>query len=168
MAAPQLAVINVEVPAALAEQVRAVLPGYDGIGPWSGDGLMVTTARTDEVPLADLLRDLPPLVAEVSLAREPIAGADLLRWIELAGTDRATVTWWLPGWPALPQLDLLEQRKHAHVQLTLNTRDIDELHPAPDHTVYVHVGGREEEQRRASWLAAQIGHAVIGQPEWGW
>ena len=152
MAAPQLAVINVEVPAALAEQVRALLPGYDGIGPWSGDGLMVTTARTDEVPLADLLRDLPPLVAEVSLA----------------GTDRATVTWWLPGWPALPQLDLLEQRKHAHVQLTLNSRDIDELHPAPDHTVYVHVGGREEEQRRASWLAAQVGHAVIGQPEWGW
>jgi hypothetical protein len=171
VAALPAAVLEVEVPAALARRARDLLTPHlppDGIiGPWRDDGLVVVV-RADRAPIGDLLGQLPPLVAEVKLWDQPIAGADPAAWLDLTGADRASVVWWLEGWPALPDLGLSAQYKHALVQLTVNSRGIDELRLAIDHTVYVHVGGREEERQRAGWLARQVGCDIIDSPEWGW
>jgi hypothetical protein len=86
--------------------------------------------------------------------------------LTLTGADRASLTWWLDGWPALPDLGLPPQCRHALAEVTVNSRGIDELRPA-DHSVNVHVGGWDEEKPRADWLARQVGHS-IDSAEWGW
>jgi hypothetical protein len=169
VAALPAAVLCVEIPGTLAERARDLLIPHippESIGPW-GDGLNVIL-RADQAPSPDLLSQLPPLQAEVDLRDEPIQATDPAPWLDLTGADRASIMWRLGGWPALPDLGLSAQHKHARVQLTINGRDIDELRPAPDHTVYVHVGGWDEEELRADWLARQLGYAIIDPPEWGW
>ncbi|MFC5753790.1 hypothetical protein [Actinomadura rugatobispora] len=82
------------------------------------------------------------------------------------GITPCYVLWHWIFWPAVPELGLREQHKYAELEIACYSRDIFCEEPAPDHTVFVHAG--PDEDRRAEWLAAQVGAEVIGPPEFGW
>lgn len=163
------AVLEAEVPSTLAGHAREAFESHlsaDRLVNWGDGGLMVIASADDQVAV-EVLERLPAVIVEVKLEDVPLKAFDR-SLLDALGGDRASVMWNLAGWPALPQLHLPAQRKHAGVQLTVNSVGIDELRPATSHTVYFHVGGGTEEGQRADWLAHSIGYTAVGAPEHGW
>ncbi|BCJ40030.1 hypothetical protein GCM10010168_28880 [Actinoplanes ianthinogenes] len=111
--------------------------------------------------LLETLRALPAVPIEVDADELPAdrVGVSVLTAI---GAARGTVIWDLPRWPGVEELSLAGQAKHAMIQVTLNSSDIDALTPADGHLVYVHVGSGPAERERAAWLARQVGCVFQG------
>ncbi len=82
------------------------------------------------------------------------------------GSGRGRITWDYFAWPAVPELDLEMVSKDAHLQISINSRDVFREVPATEHTVFIHF--REGGEARAEWLARQVGLQLIGPVEWGW
>jgi hypothetical protein len=158
-----------EVPPELASHARHLLQPLAGHRQLAADdgGFTVFLDAAASAVVA-VLESLPPIPVEVDLHTLPLDDFES-SWLDVVGTDRASVLWRLAGWPAVPELGLPANHKHAHIELTINASDIDELTPTPgQHTVYIHTGGWQSEEPRAQWLAHAVGHTVIGPPEWGW
>ncbi|WP_327724791.1 hypothetical protein OG920_28425 [Streptomyces europaeiscabiei] len=102
----------------------------------------------------------------------PIAVHDWSHPLELAepfiaalGPDSAAVRWDLNGWPEVPTADLGPiTQKCAYLTLSVNSRDLYQDEPSPDHTVHVHVRG-DQDTARVEWLAAQVGGRFAGRVE---
>ncbi|MEU4275911.1 hypothetical protein [Streptomyces tanashiensis] len=88
-------------------------------------------------------------------------------FIASLGSDPAAVRWDLDAWPEVPEagLDAIPQ-KYAYLTLTVNSRDLYQHEPSPDHTVHVHARDRNGDQlARVHWLAAQVGGRFTGRVE---
>ncbi|MFF9777139.1 hypothetical protein ACF1HJ_26205 [Streptomyces sp. NPDC013978] len=85
--------------------------------------------------------------------------------IAALGPDSAAVRWDLNGWPEVPTAGLgLITQKYAYLTLSVNSRDLYQDEPSPDHTVHVHVRG-DQDTARVEWLAAQVGSRFSGRVE---
>ena len=62
---------------------------------------------------------------------------------------------------------MLIQRKHVGATLVINGDNSNSESPAPWSRLYVIVGPWDGEDRRAAWLASQVGLRMIGPGEWG-
>jgi len=135
--------------------------GEGGLGP------KPTPKRDHHKHSKPTLRAWPAAPTEVEAENLPAdhTNASVLAAI---GAARTSVTWHLPGWPPIDELSLQGQSKHATIQATLNSSDIDALAPAHGHLVYLHVGPWPDEQARASWLAQRVGCEILGPSEHGW
>jgi hypothetical protein len=156
--------LSVEVTRRVSDEVLAQPGAADSIIPW-GDHFGVVALATPG--LLEILRASPAVPTEVSVDQLP---ADRIDASVLAaiGAARTSIVWDLPGWPPIDELFLSRQTKHANIQVTLNSSDIDELAPARGHLVYLHVGPWSDEPARASWLAQRVGCEMLGPPEHGW
>ncbi|MEV8452607.1 hypothetical protein AB0467_09535 [Streptomyces sp. NPDC052095] len=88
-------------------------------------------------------------------------------FIAALGPDSAAVRWDLEAWPAVPEagLEAISQ-KYAYLTLTVNSRDLYQDEPSPDHTVHVHVRDRNGDQTaRVHWLADRVGGRFTGRVE---
>ncbi|BBC36073.1 hypothetical protein SGFS_073670 [Streptomyces graminofaciens] len=87
-------------------------------------------------------------------------------FIAALGRDSAGVRWDLNGWPEVPEAGLcLITQKYAYLTLSVNSRDLYQDEPAPDHTVYVHVRDVGLDLDRVEWLAARAGGRFEGKVE---
>jgi hypothetical protein len=156
--------LSVEVARRVSDEVLVQPGADDSIIPW-GDHFGLVTQATPG--LLETLRASPAAPTEVTADELP---ADRVNVSVLAaiGAARTSIVWHLPGWPPIEELSLPGQTKHASIQATLNSSDIDELTPARGHLVYLHVGPWPDEQARASWLAQRVGCEILGPPEHGW
>ncbi|MFJ6613491.1 hypothetical protein ACIQPT_24785 [Streptomyces sp. NPDC091289] len=87
---------------------------------------------------------------------------------DLVGPNIGEIQWSSLEWPDVQDREIYREANNARVSLLLNSRSLDLDERSGDHTVLVHVrrGNRDgSEARHASWLAKQIGQAVIGPPQ---
>ncbi|MFJ4189788.1 hypothetical protein [Kitasatospora sp. NPDC089509] len=61
---------------------------------------------------------------------------------------------------------MARRAKDTHLQLALNSDNVDFDRPAEHHTLFVHF--RDGDVERARWLARRAGLADDGEVEWGW
>ncbi|MEU4345650.1 hypothetical protein AB0H00_31105 [Nocardia sp. NPDC023852] len=79
------------------------------------------------------------------------------------GSEMAAIRWDFTAWPAVPELKLDSSGKCAYITVSINARTIWPDESSPDHTVHIHAA--EFYPERATWLAAQVGLEIIGDPE---
>lgn len=154
---------NTQVIAALDPLLPADHRRRPGLGVDDGDGGTYLALFPADAAALAALADLPPVLDEVSVKGLPDAAFD---WalVPAAGGERASVHWMVPGWPAVAELDLPPDVKHAGVELSVNAQGLWGVAPDdPGYRLYV-VTGRGEEAR-AAWVARQAGLAVLGGPE---
>ncbi|MEU9319745.1 hypothetical protein [Streptomyces sp. NPDC048295] len=83
----------------------------------------------------------------------------------MAGTA-AAVRWDLNAWPEVPEAGLAAvSQKYAYLTLTVNSLDLYQDEPSPDHTVHVHTNGADGSERRVEWLAQCVGGRATGRVE---
>ena len=87
-------------------------------------------------------------------------------FFEVIGSGPGSIHWDFFSWPAVSELGLEIRSKDAYVQIAMNSEDVYQDTPAPDHTVFIHF--REGDVARAEWLARQVGLQPIGPVECGW
>ncbi|MFB7106231.1 hypothetical protein [Streptomyces hydrogenans] len=87
-------------------------------------------------------------------------------FFEVIGSGPGSIHWDFFSWPAVSELGLEIRNKDAYVQIAMNSEDVYQDTPAPDHTVFIHF--REGDVARAEWLARQVGLQPIGPVECGW
>ncbi|MEU9207557.1 hypothetical protein AB0D27_06260 [Streptomyces sp. NPDC048415] len=86
-------------------------------------------------------------------------------FVAAMGPSPVAVRWDLNAWPEVPEAGLPTiSQKYAYLTLALNSRDIYQDEPSPDHTVYVHVPS-DDHIPRVEWLAAQVGGRYSGRVE---
>ncbi|MGW4468012.1 hypothetical protein [Micromonospora sp. NPDC004704] len=156
----------VDVPPHLVEPARKALTptlGESELADVRPDGTLWLMSRFTPELVAALQR-LPDLPVEVASEEQPQDGPEEA-FLSLVGRDRGRIYYWHGGWPAVPELDLSPSVNsgEAEIQVTIHSADIWEIHPAPDHGLYVHVG--HGQRRRAQWLANSIGLDIIGPME---
>ncbi|GGS50888.1 hypothetical protein GCM10010221_57500 [Streptomyces parvus] len=83
----------------------------------------------------------------------------------LVGPNIGEIYWSSLEWPDVPDREIYREANNARVSLLLNSRSLEFDERSGDHTVLVHVRRSHHDGsdlRHASWLAEQIGQAVIG------
>jgi len=123
-------VIFSELSAEIAQQVPdEVLAQPDPAGsiiPWEDHFALIARATPG---LLNALRAFPVTPTEVEAENLPAEHTNV-SVLAAIGAARASVAWHLPGWPPIDELSLAGQSKHAIIQATLNSSDIDALTPA--------------------------------------
>ncbi|MEO3742189.1 hypothetical protein [Plantactinospora sp. B5E13] len=158
---------DLAVPGELADLARRILGPYvkpQDLQARLRDGTLWLYPVFNAESVAALGR-LPELPCEVELTHQPVGTVEE-RFLAVIGPDPAEVVWEDVTWPPVEELELCTwEVKHGNIQLTLNAAGVFQERPADDHTLYVHV--RWGDERRAQWLAEQVGLKVIGPPETG-
>ncbi|MGW6981300.1 hypothetical protein ACWGE1_17900 [Streptomyces sp. NPDC054932] len=139
------------------ERIGPVLPA----GAWldSGEAPDAVSFRPGELPAdPEELSALLPL--HLCLEEDVPFGSFEADLAAVVGDAPAGVHWYLGSWPAVPGQDG-PSYKYSGVQLAFNCRELwgDR---ADGHVLSVCV--RQNDVRRAEWLAAQVGLRVLGPP----
>ncbi|GHF62075.1 hypothetical protein GCM10018790_45090 [Kitasatospora xanthocidica] len=102
---------------------------------------------------------------EFQAKAEPPGGFEEL-FLDVVGSGPGSLSWTHFFWPAVPELGLEPRAKDTHLQIAVNSRNVDFDRPSDDHTLFVHFRGGDLE--RARWLARQVGLEPVGPEECGW
>lgn len=160
------------VPEAL--RIREALPDAwfrkEDVEDWKRDpsdptGLHVGVHTPELSGDPDFLSSHLPLWA--SILDQPLGSIEE-EFAALVGPNIGEIWWSSLEWPDVPDREIHREANNARVSLLLNSRSLERDAHSGDHTVLVHVRRAKRDGsalRHASWLAEQIGQAVIGPPQ---
>ena len=163
----------------------ADLTTYAGLGGWCTLTIDDADGLAAQLSAAGLPFQRIPFGGDIGLALDDQAGSiiggltggagsvvwdpdipfDFATPLAMVTTETASAEWIFRVWPPIPSIGLLQQPKHSGMQLVINGDSAVASKLAPHHTLYVTVGPWLGEDRRAAWLAAQVGLEIIGRAE---
>lgn len=109
----------------------------------------------------DDLRPLLPLWA--SMLDRPVGSVED-GFTALVGANYGLIRWNQVIWPEVPELGYFGRVEHDGVTLVFNCDATGADREVGTHTVCVDVHRTRNAQRKAAWLAEQVGRPVIGPP----